>query len=285
MSQSDVSHLRREIVMQFWKRVLAGSLGVLGLAASGQAQTGSGGIRIEEGSVTAAARRPAHPMQPDTYGTSGVSYYNIDAMELVPTSSGTAYTESNNNIFSTNHIGMNFNAGLHLPSGAMIVTLELDFYDNSAAGEVEAALFACDYHGTNCSRPIAADCIYSEATACSGVPDTAGDSYRIVDLTYANLTVNNYYNRYFVWAGSTTTDGETGVSRISIGYKLQVSPGPTAATFTDVPTSHPFFNFVEALHAAGITSGYPDGRFGVDDPITRGQMAVFLSTALGLNWP
>ncbi len=53
----------------------------------------------------------------------------------------------------------------------------------------------------------------------------------------------------------------------------------------DVPPTHPFYASVEALSAAGITGGYPDGRFGVNDPITRGQMAVFLSAALGLHWP
>ena len=57
------------------------------------------------------------------------------------------------------------------------------------------------------------------------------------------------------------------------------------ATFPDVPTSHPFFQYVEALYAAGITAGYGNGSFGVNDPISRGQMAVFLSVALGLHWP
>jgi S-layer homology domain len=51
-----------------------------------------------------------------------------------------------------------------------------------------------------------------------------------------------------------------------------------------VPTSHPFFPFVQALVAAGITSGCGGGRFCVDDPITRGQMAVFLSLGLGLHF-
>ena len=52
-----------------------------------------------------------------------------------------------------------------------------------------------------------------------------------------------------------------------------------------MPTNHPFFQYVEALYAAGITAGYGNGNFGVTDPITRGQMAVFLAKALGLHWP
>jgi len=58
------------------------------------------------------------------------------------------------------------------------------------------------------------------------------------------------------------------------------------ATFNDVPTGHPFFQFIEALAASGITAGCGDGTdFCPNAPLTRGQMAVFLSKALGLHWP
>ena len=71
---------------------------------------------------------------------------------------------------------------------------------------------------------------------------------------------------------------------VRITWHRQVSPPPATATFPDVPTNHPFFQYVEALNAAGITAGYGNGNFGVNDPITRGQMAVFLAKALGLHW-
>jgi hypothetical protein len=58
------------------------------------------------------------------------------------------------------------------------------------------------------------------------------------------------------------------------------------ATFpNDVPTTHPFFRFIEALAASGITAGCDAGSFCPDDPVTRGQMAVFLVAALGLHFP
>jgi len=72
---------------------------------------------------------------------------------------------------------------------------------------------------------------------------------------------------------------------VEIWWRRQVSPPPATATFPDVPTDHQFFQFVEALYASGITAGYGNGNFGVNDPITRGQMAVFLAKALGLHWP
>ncbi|HSD33581.1 MAG TPA: S-layer homology domain-containing protein [Gemmatimonadales bacterium] len=67
-------------------------------------------------------------------------------------------------------------------------------------------------------------------------------------------------------------------------YQLQVSPAPAVATFGDVPTTHPFFQFIEALVASGITAGCGGGQYCPDAPLTRGQMAVFLSKGLGLHF-
>jgi hypothetical protein len=64
-----------------------------------------------------------------------------------------------------------------------------------------------------------------------------------------------------------------------------VSPAPVFPDFNDVPTTHPFFQFIEALYASGITAGCGSGNYCPDAPLTRGQMAVFLSKALGLQWP
>jgi hypothetical protein len=53
------------------------------------------------------------------------------------------------------------------------------------------------------------------------------------------------------------------------------SPDPT---FTDVPASHPFFSWIEAVFAAGITAGcgVSPPQYCPDAPVTRDQMAVFL---------
>ena len=66
------------------------------------------------------------------------------------------------------------------------------------------------------------------------------------------------------------------------------APGQSAAsapTFGDVPETHPFSRFIEALAASGITGGCGDGsNYCPNAPLTRGQMAVFLAKALGLHW-
>ena len=69
-----------------------------------------------------------------------------------------------------------------------------------------------------------------------------------------------------------------------IRWRRTVSPAPLLPSFTDVPTTHPFYQFIEALHHSGITGGCGGGAFCPEAPLTRGQMAVFLARALGLNW-
>ena len=58
------------------------------------------------------------------------------------------------------------------------------------------------------------------------------------------------------------------------------------ATFQDVPefnadgSPNPYYPFIEQLHALGLTSGESSGHYGPDDPLTRGQAAVFIVGAI-----
>lgn len=55
---------------------------------------------------------------------------------------------------------------------------------------------------------------------------------------------------------------------------------PDAAYFTDVNPTHPQFRHIQQLRHYGITSGCSPTLFCPDEPVTRGQMAVFLVRAL-----
>jgi len=50
--------------------------------------------------------------------------------------------------------------------------------------------------------------------------------------------------------------------------------------FSDVPQDHWARNAIEACFNAGIVSGYEDGQYYGDWPVTRGQMAVFIARGL-----
>jgi hypothetical protein len=57
--------------------------------------------------------------------------------------------------------------------------------------------------------------------------------------------------------------------------------GPITPTFSDVPTSHPFYEEIETLVALEITNGYQDGTFRPGGTVTRQSMAAFLHRATG----
>src|SRR5262249_39919763 len=82
------------------------------------------------------------------------------------------------------------------------------------------------------------------------------------------------------------TDGTARFSAVEIWWHRSVSPAPATPTFNDVPANHPFFQYIEALAASGITGGCHGSppKYCPEAPVTRGQMAVFLAKALGLQF-
>jgi hypothetical protein len=165
------------------------------------------------------------------------------------------------------------NASFSLPSGALITGIEVDFRNNSTTDTSFAALVACDYHETNCTQ-------YTDTSAVGPI----GDTYDVIDLTSTPITVDNYLNKYTLYWENHDTSGNIALAGMIVYYFLQVSPAPSVASFVDVPTTSPLFRFVEALKAAGITGGCDATHFCPNNPLTRGQMAVFLSAGLGLSW-
>ena len=165
-------------------------------------------------------------------------------------------------------------AGVRLPAGALIQSIELEGCDNSAALNFVFALYRAASPGATATQ-------VTPGAISSGTPGCGFFSAAPLPV-HSPLIVDNENNTYFIQVGA--PNNMAAVAAMRVYYTLQVSPAPAVATFSDVPTGHPFFRFVQALVAAGITSGCGGGRFCVDDPITRGQMAVFLSLALGLHF-
>ncbi|MBN1630700.1 MAG: S-layer homology domain-containing protein [Thermoleophilia bacterium] len=77
-----------------------------------------------------------------------------------------------------------------------------------------------------------------------------------------------------------TESGGVWVDEDGVTGWIQPLPQP-AATFTDVDTS-PYRQAIEALAAAGIISGYPDGTFRPGNPVTRQQFTKIIVRTLSL---
>lgn len=57
---------------------------------------------------------------------------------------------------------------------------------------------------------------------------------------------------------------------------LQKPAGIQTAAFSDVPVTHPFFDYIQMMRFYGITTGCTATEYCPDAPTTRGQMAVFI---------
>jgi hypothetical protein len=224
-------------------------------------------------------REAAAPTQPKVLpaGTGTDYIAEVYGWDFMPASSSvtTAFTFIGAGAaLRTTTAGTELSVGVHLPSGALIDFLELDACDASGTNDGSVSLFDC---ADGAGGPGGCTALVTVSTAGS-----AGCGFwasAAIGATVDNL--NHDYVLDTVWPNDTNL----GLRAVKVYYKLQVSPAPVTATFTDVPTTHPQFRYVEALHAAGITGGCGGGNYCPDSPLTRGQMAVFLSVALGLQWP
>ena len=213
------------------------------------------------------------------YGTAHVTYVQIPGGAFVAQNSNSVLAVLNNGLSgqALRVVGGSgiqyFTAPVQVPSGALLKSLRLDECDNSGIGNVAATLVVADPLGN------------VQTTSATMTSDGSGCDSMTTDLTGLALTVDNNAKHYYVVASLTNAGAPlVGLAGVVVGYQLQVSPAPGAATFGDVPPSHPFFQFVEALAASGITGGCGNGNYCPDNPVTRGQMAVFLAKALGLQF-
>jgi hypothetical protein len=216
---------------------------------------------------------------PRTYGTTTESLQRIGLSSFAPASStqGYAYTDGSSSFtrYSLTAGNQSFTAHPMLPSGAIVTGVDFDVCDSNPVSEIIAAVLTTDRFGQNVQT------VLSSVTT-SGTP---GCATLFDDLSAAGLVVDNLSSQIILDIVLSSGDTTNSFAGATIHYLLQVSPPPATADFADVPTNHPFFQFVEALYHAGITAGCGGGNFCPDNPLTRGQMAVFLAKGLGLQFP
>jgi hypothetical protein len=214
-------------------------------------------------------------MRPEAFGTSEYTSTNVPAAAFVPAdSSQESHTSGSLGRFGTTNAEQHFYASADIPAGAVI-----DFIGFSNLNDGEANVMALHL------RARGTDGSLTELVAVDNTPHT-------------NWQVDGNANALgILWAGGFSplildieivpNPNLQFFGSVTIMWKRTVTPAPGFATFNDVPTSHPFHQYVEALSASGITAGCQANPplYCPDSPVTRGQMAVFLAKALGLNWP
>ena len=214
---------------------------------------------------------------PEAYGTADYTVTTIAGLGFAPGSNGMIYNVSGSQARAVNAIGGHFYSALDLPAGAIIDFIGFNNFNDGTANVMAIHLYVRDSSGA--------------VTPLIALDNTPHNSWA-TDINPIPLG--------YLWTGSQGSLGRTLIldmeiapssntqffASVEVWWKRSVSPSPGAPSFNDVPVSHLFFQYIEALKASGITGGCNTNPplYSPDASVTRGQMAVFLAKALGLHW-
>ncbi len=214
-------------------------------------------------------------IQPLEFGTKDEVIYNID-----PTDFEADDPASRKGLGSSAvSVAVGFSSAalagsIHLPAGVLLKSATIYYFDENAGADPDNASFWA-------TGPGGGSIVLATVTFPTGSPSGTSVTINFPPNTRVNNDLFHYGFNVTLHAPAQL------LYRVAIRYQREVSPAPGTATFSDVPPSHLFYQFIEALAASGITAGCsapPNPNFCPDAPLTRGQMAVFLSRALGLHW-
>lgn len=90
--------------------------------------------------------------------------------------------------------------------------------------------------------------------------------------------INGFENQQFRPNAEVTR----GQAAAMVNRVLKLTP-KYQSRFSDVPTNHTFAKDIAAMNEAGILSGYTTGRFGLNDSLTKSQLAVILDRAFKIS--
>lgn len=120
--------------------------------------------------------------------------------------------------------------------------------------------------------------VFMTMIVCGSVSEAAAHSYQDIPYEYRFKKAIQYVEKYdivddgpFFRPMVYATRGEVADMLVRTSESKQ----PQRATkFKDVPASHPYSGAIQYAVAHGIISGFPDGTFRPNEPVTRGQMAI-----------
>jgi hypothetical protein len=221
-----------------------------------------------------------------SYGTND-QVLTVDATSFLGFGATTVF-QSDGYLHKQNFGELNLYAPLQLPDGAVITQICLYALNADPANVVDLSLQAQKLAtpgnpGTVVTIPgtlLIANFHFGYGTVCT---DTL--SYVLHETADVDGDGTSELVAHRLWASVPFGNFALGGARIT--WHRQVSPPPLTPSFDDVPADNQFYPYIEALKASGITGGCQANppRFCPNAPLTRAQMAAFLSQALGLHWP
>jgi hypothetical protein len=247
-----------------------------GLPVSAQDQTRNPVASAAQVQAGTAESTPKDPLPP-AFGAFGLNSqdYWVSATQFAPRDA-IIWTYQSFLYFAT-ATSAQYEAQILLPAGARVTTLECFFFDNQAA-DASVGMWRQSYNYVTDS-PVNSNVTTVASSGATGYQKPFQNINEVIK--YRDGDLRNVYTLIANMPSSTNVR----LKGCRLFWERTVSPGPAVATFGDVGTGNPIFAFVEALAASGITGGCGGGNYCPNQAVTRGQMAVFLSAALGLHWP
>ena len=248
--------------------------GLFSLACIATAQTTEGGLE----QVKPSSNVPSQPRAAREFGLASHSKLQIGSVAFRPRTAGATLNYFGSGTSTANTAGSYDHwAPVNLPSGAKISYVDLFACDNNASGARITAVLT--------RYAASAALTVTDLGAVSSVQGAGSGCQNAFMATGLGHTVSNDQHYYAINLRFNAADASNRIHSVSVWWNRQASPSPVVASFSDVPTGHFAFQFVEALAASGITTGCGASNFCPNDTVTRAQMAIFLGRALGLHWP
>jgi hypothetical protein len=212
----------------------------------------------------------------EAFGTSDVSITTLPATSFYPDRSSDGFVTLADDYRSTTASNAWFESPLLLDSGVSITVLNLVACDTSTTESITATLMICPLDNDACTVR------GSASTAPDADTPGCGIFGGLVDPP---VVIDNAANAYAVLVFDNDNSSTTRFKAVRVPWTRTLSPADGSANFSDVPLGDARRLYVEALAAAQIATGCGAGKFCPDDPLTRGQLAVFIARALGLYFP
>jgi len=233
----------------------------------------------------ASSPMPADPVDASVtaapkFGTTNTGTSTVSAFDFSPIDSTTQFAHPffpGDSLLSTTTPYGAFYATPELPRGALLEGMSVAYCNGNPPGGDDFLVLLEDTDAAGNFLGVLGSVTAHANDQCTS---------QSVDLSALNYTVS-LSHRLLVWTifgPDPPVAATVAVGTVTFAYRLQISRAPLSPTFSDVPLTDPGFLYIEALAASGVTSGCGGGNFCPDAAVTRRQMAVFLSKALGLAY-
>jgi hypothetical protein len=247
--------------------------------------------------------RPLHqgvpPRAPNQFGGSPIKTV-VPSQSFVPLTNASVYASTVTGYHFTTQGPVFMWAPLEVPIGASVEEVCLEVFDNNDATFVAFIVVGAEAGSAGNPAPGIAAIADAQTPPGGAGPGyvsicavaNPGFSFPFTVRTKGNLdatgtdTTLHYYLIVLLPTARGADDVMAGPAVVT--WSRVVTAPPPTPTFSDVPATHIFRKWIEALAVSGITGGCdagPPARYCPAEPITRGQMAVFVAQALGLYYP